>query len=125
MIKDVAFIAYAVRNLSQAFAFYQDVVGLKPEGIHNEEFAEFGVGSTTFAIDGSPPGYEPGNCAGVAFEVDDLVEARERLRRNDVPVTEIFDFPTCSACFAKDPDGNSFALHKRRTMAEQREDSST
>lgn len=85
MIKDVAFVAYAVRDVPRAVAFYRDVVGLKP-----------------------------GTCNGVAFEVDDIRAAHERLASNGVSVTEVYEFPICFACFAKDPDGNGFALHQRK-----------
>ena len=114
MIKDVAFIAYAVRDVPKAVAFYRDVVGLQPGEPFNEEYVEFNAGSTAFAVDSSPAGYEPGTCSGVAFEVDDIADARRRLVDNGVSVTEVYDFPKCSACFAKDPDGNNFALHQRK-----------
>jgi predicted enzyme related to lactoylglutathione lyase len=115
MIKDVAFIAYAVRDVPRAMAFYRDVVGLQPGESFSDEYVEFNVGSIAFAVDSSPAGYEPGTCSGVAFEVDDITAARARLVENDVHVTEVYDFANCSACFAKDPDGNNFALHQRRS----------
>ncbi len=114
MIKGVAFIAYAVRDVARAAAFYRDVVGLEPGEAFNERFVEFNAGSSAFAVDGEPAGYEPGICNGVAFEVEDVCAARERLVENGVTVTPVYDFPACSACFAKDPDGNGFALHQRR-----------
>jgi predicted enzyme related to lactoylglutathione lyase len=114
MIKDVAFVAYAVRNVPEAVTFYRDVVGLQPGESFNENYVEFSVGSTAFAVDGEPPGYEPGTCSGVNFEVDNISEARGRLLRNNASVSEIYDFPTCSVCFANDPDGNRFALHQRK-----------
>ncbi len=114
MITDVAFIAYSVRDVPRAVAFYRDIVGL-PEGeAFNERYVEFNVGSTVFAVDGDPPGYEPGSCTGVAFEVDDIQAARERLCRNGVDITGVHEFPPCWVCIAKDPDGNRFALHQRK-----------
>ncbi len=115
MIKDVAFIAYAVRDVPRAVAFYRDVLGLQPSESFSEEYVEFNVGSVAFAVDSSPPGYEPGSCSGLAFEVDDIVKARERLIGSGAEVTEIFEFSPCRACFARDPDGNRFALHQRKT----------
>jgi predicted enzyme related to lactoylglutathione lyase len=115
MVKDVAFIAYAVRDVPRAAAFYRDVVGLEAGESFGDEFVEFNVGpAAVFAIDSQPPGYEPGTCNGVAFEVDDIVAARERLVKNSVTVTPVYEFPNCSACFAKDLDGNGFALHQRK-----------
>lgn len=115
MIKDVAFIAYAVRDVPRSVAFYRDVICLQPGESFSEEYVEFNVGSTAFAVDSSPAGYEPGTCSGVGFEVDDIAAARARLIENSTHVSEIYDFPNCSACFAKDPDGNNFALHQRKS----------
>jgi predicted enzyme related to lactoylglutathione lyase len=112
MVKDIAFIAYAVRDVPKAAAFYRDVVGLGEGRVYAEQFIEFTVGSGAFAVDGDPPGYEPGSCSGVNFEVDDIAIARQRLVDHGVPVTEVYEFSACSACFAKDPDGNGFALHQ-------------
>jgi catechol 2,3-dioxygenase-like lactoylglutathione lyase family enzyme len=114
VVKGIAVVAYAVGDVPRSVAFYRDVVGLEPGELSNDEYFEFSAGETAFAVDASPPGYEPGTCNGVSFEVDDIVAARQRLMQHDVPVTEIYEFPTCSACFAKDPDGNGFALHLRK-----------
>ena len=117
MVKDVAFIAYAVRDVPRAVAFYRDVLGLEPGEPFGERYVELNVGSGVFAVDGDPPGYEPGTCAGVNFEVDDVSAARANLIKNDVDAGEIYEFPTCTVCFAKDPDGNRFALHKRKSSS--------
>jgi predicted enzyme related to lactoylglutathione lyase len=116
VIKDVAVIAYAVTDVPRAVAFYRDVLGLQTGESFNESYVEFNVGSTAFAVDGEPPGYEPGTCTGLNFEVDDLAAFREHLVENNVDVTDIYEFPTCSVFFAEDPDGNRFALHQRRTV---------
>jgi predicted enzyme related to lactoylglutathione lyase len=115
VVKGLAFVAYAVRDASRAAAFYRDVVGLKLEETFNEEYVEFDLGTTAFAVDGSPPpGCEPGTCSGVNFEVDDIAAARERISGSGAEVSEIHEFPACWVCFATDPDGNRFALHKRK-----------
>lgn len=116
MIKDLAFIAYAVRDVPKAVAFYRDVLGLELGEPFNDGYVEFNVGSSVFAVDGDPPGYEPGTCTGVNFEVDDIAAARERLREAKVNVTDVYEFPACSVCFAEDPDGNRFALHQRKSQ---------
>jgi predicted enzyme related to lactoylglutathione lyase len=117
VIEEIAFIAYAVRDVPRAVAFYRDALGLELGEPFNEEYVEFNVGGTAFAVDGSPPGYEPGTCTGVNFEVADIAAVRERLVLHGAEVSEIHEFPTCSVCFARDPDGNRFALHRRRTQA--------
>jgi predicted enzyme related to lactoylglutathione lyase len=114
MINDIAFVAYSVRDLAKAVAFYRDVLGLQAGEPFGDRYAEFNVGSGVFALDADPPGYEPGTCTGVNFEVDDIAAFREKLFRNRVEVSDIYDFPTCRVSFAKDPDGNRFALHQRK-----------
>jgi predicted enzyme related to lactoylglutathione lyase len=114
VIKDIAFIAYAVRDVPRAVAFYRDVLGLQPGEPFNESYVEFNVGSATFAVDGEPPGYEPGTCTGLNFEVDDLAVLRQYLIERGVVVSNVYDFPSCFVCFAKDPDRNRFALHQSR-----------
>lgn len=117
MIKDIAFVAYPVRDIPTAVAFYRDVLGLELGEPFGENYVEFNVGSTVFAVDSEPPlVYEPGTCSGVHFEVENISAAREHLFKNNVDVSKIHEFPTCSVCFAKDPEGNSFALHQRKNI---------
>jgi len=114
-INEVAFTAYAVSDVPRALAFYRDVLGLPQGQYFNEGFIEFNIGASTFAIDGDPPpGQEPGSSSGVNFEVDDIVGAREHLLENNVTASDVYEFRTCSICFATDPDGNRFALHQRK-----------
>lgn len=90
-ITDIAFNAYAVSDVDRAIKFYRDVLGLKPGKYFNER-----------------------SSAGVNFEVDDVAGAREHLLKHNVTVSDVYDFPSCSVCFAIDPDGNNFALHQRK-----------
>ena len=114
-VKDLAFVAYSVRDVPAAIAFYRDVLGLEPSELFSDHWAEFNVGSATFGIgNGEPLGYEPGKSSGASFEVDDIQAMRERLVAQGITVSEVQDFPNCSACFASDPEGNGFALHQRR-----------
>lgn len=116
MVKEIAFFAYSVRDVPAAIAFYRDVLGLKPGEMFSEHWAEFDVGSTTFGIgNGETLGYEPGKSTGASFEVDDIAAMRERLIQNGLEASDVHSFPNCSAVFAKDPEGNGFALHQRKT----------
>ena len=115
MVKDVAFIAYSVKDVPRAVAFYRDVVGLTPGDLASDHWAEFDVGATTFGIgNGESIGIPVGSQASAAFEVDDVVAMRERMTAQGVQATEIWDSPSCWAFFATDPDGNRFALHQRK-----------
>lgn len=118
MVKDIAFFAYSVRDVPRARTFYTETLGLKPGDSFGDHWVEFDVGNTTFGIgNGESLGFEPGASTGAAFEVDDLAAMHERLKSSGVEVGEIHEFPACVTCFARDPEGNRFALHQRRTPA--------
>lgn len=120
MVKDMAFFAYSVRDVPRARAFYSETLGLQPGESFGEHWIEFSVGNTTFGIgNGEPLGFEPGSSTGAAFEVDDMQVMRERLKASGVEVGEVHEFPACVTCFAADPEGNRFALHQRRSPAQQ------
>ncbi len=108
MYKDVAFIAYSVKDVPRAIAFYRDVVGLKPGQAFGEHWAEFDIGN------GESIGIMAGSQASAAFEVDDIAKERERLRAAGVTVSDLMDSPVCTSCFVTDPEGNRFALHQRK-----------
>ena len=120
MVKDIAFFAYSVRDVPRARAFYGETLGLTPGDSFGDHWVEFNVGTTTFGIgNGEPLGFEPGSSTGAAFEVDDMQIMRERLKASGVEVGEVHEFPACVTCFARDPEGNRFALHQRRTPAQE------
>ena len=116
MVKEVAFIAYSVKDVPRAVAFYRDVVGLKPsESMFGEHWAEFDVAGTAFGIgNGEAIGIVPGSQFSAAFEVDDVSAMRDRMIAAGVEVTELMPSPVCTSCFVTDPDGNRFALHQRK-----------
>ena len=115
MVKDIAFIAYSVRDIPRARDFYRDVLGLEVGDTFGDHWVEFNVGSTTFGIgNGEPLGFMPGASNGAAFEVDEIGALRSRLQSMGLDVSELHEFPACTTCFASDPDGNRFALHQRK-----------
>jgi predicted enzyme related to lactoylglutathione lyase len=117
MVKEIAFFAYSVRDVHRARAFYSETLGLKPGASFGEHWIEFDVGNATFGIgNGTPLGFEPGASTGAAFEVEDMEVMRERLKAAGVEVGEVHEFPACVTCFARDLDGNRFALHQRRSQ---------
>lgn len=114
MVKDIAFVAYSVRDVPRAAAFYRDIVGLTP-GQSSDHWVEFDVGPTTFGIgNGEAIGFTPGSSTGAAFEVDNIAAMREQFQKSGVSVSELHDFPNCSAVFVTDPEGNRFSLHQRK-----------
>lgn len=115
MIKEVAFIAYSVKDVSRSVAFYRDVVGLTPAGLSSPHWVEFDVAGVTFGVgNGEAIGIAPGSQFSATFEVDDIAAERERLASQGVKVSDVFDGKICQSCFVTDPDGNRFALHQRK-----------
>jgi len=118
MVKDIAFIAYSVRDVPRARDFYQNVLGLTPGESFGDHWVEFDVGGTTFGIgNGETLGFTPGASTGAAFEVDDIAEMRERVVKAGVEASEAHEFPACFSVFASDPEGNKFALHQRKVKS--------
>ena len=115
MVKEMAFVAYSVRDVPRAITFYRDLIGLKPSEMFSEHWAEFDVGTATIGIgNGERIGIMPGSQFSANFEVDDLTSMRDRLIAAKVPVTEIMDAPSCTSCFVTDPEGNRFGMHQRK-----------
>lgn len=116
MVKELSFLVYYVRDVAKARHFYGEILGLKPGEWFNDEWIEFDLGNATFALDGSGEalGISPGSSLGAAFEVDDIAAARGRVVDAGVEATEVYEFPPCRACFARDPEGNRFILHQRK-----------
>jgi catechol 2,3-dioxygenase-like lactoylglutathione lyase family enzyme len=114
MIKEIGFVVYPVSDLEKGKAFYRDALGLGEPRMLHDRWAEFDVGATTFALatGGESLGMPAGSAFGVGFEVDDFDATLKRLKEKNVQLDEPFEAPTCRACFAKDPDGNRFAIHK-------------
>ena len=114
MVTGMAFVAYAVSDVSRARRFYEDIVGLQVSRSFGDQFIEFDVGSTTFAIDGEPPGIAPGSSSGVSFEVDDIVAMRALVFQRGIRISDVHESPVCYFAFAIDPDGNTFGIHQRK-----------
>ena len=116
MVQELSFVAYYVRDVERALHFYRDVVGLCPGEWFNDLWIEFDLGNATFALDGTGEelGITPGTSTGAAFEVDDIDAAQKRVLAAGADVSDVHDFPRCRACFARDPEGNRFILHRRK-----------
>ncbi len=115
MVKEMAFVAYSVRDVPKAREFYTGVMGLTVGGLDSEHWVEFDVGGTAFGIgNGEPLGIIPGSSFAATFEVDDVAKERERLLALGVPVTDVHEFPVCFSAFVTDPEGNKFGIHQRK-----------
>jgi predicted enzyme related to lactoylglutathione lyase len=118
-VKGIDATYYTVADLAGCTKFYSQVLGQEPDVAAPDFFSEW-----TFE-DGSAFGLykseeKPAARSGSAmFRVDDVRAAAEHLTSLNALETHgddlIGDFPTCSMAFGKDPEGNQFIFHKRKT----------
>jgi len=115
MIKSVAFIVYPVKDIARARKFYEDTLGLKLTQNFQDDWLEYDVGDTTFAITSMDITHVAGaKDAVVAFEMDDLDQSVNRLKQLSVPfVLDTYTTPVCRLAVVSDPDGNEIIIHKR------------
>ena len=119
-IADVAFFAYAVSDMAKARAFYEGVLGLKPnadfDGSGNPHWVEYNIGSTTLGVGCAPGMFDPSpKGASASLEVEDFEDALATVKARRIPVVMgPHDFPSCRMVVIADPDGNRITLHKRK-----------
>lgn len=116
MIQSIAFVAYAVQDIKAARHFYEDILGLKLTHAAGEEWFEYDVGDTTFAISAADAEHPvPVRGAVLAFEVLDLDAEVARLQQRGATFRRgITETPVCRFAAVVDPDGSEVILHKRK-----------
>jgi predicted enzyme related to lactoylglutathione lyase len=108
---------YLAKDLPRAIAFYRDVLGLTPSKTasweHGTEF-ELGDGSTFGIFKMPDDSWYP--CGGVMFGVADIDAAADRLREAGVHFFThgVLETPGCRIAWCQDPEGNNFAIHRRK-----------
>ncbi len=117
--KDIAFVAYAVSDIERSRAFYEGVLGLRPNSEYEDktgtDFMEYDVGPATLAIGKSDMWKPSSDGASAALEVEDFDEALKTIKENNVEIQMgPHDFPTCHMVVIYDPDKNKITLHKRK-----------
>lgn len=119
-ISEIAFFAYAVSDMKAARAFYEGVLGLRPNSEHDgtriPNWVEYDIGATTLGIGCMPGVWDPSpKGASAALEVDDLDQALAEVKQKNVPIVMgPHDFPPCRMVVIADPDGNRITLHQRK-----------
>ena len=115
MILDLAFFCYPVADVPRARRFYEEILGLKLEHNFGDQWLEYNISGTTFAITSMDTTHKPGLKGGlVAFEVDDLDAFVAQLKEKQVRfVRETITTPVCRLAVISDPDGNEIIIHKR------------
>jgi predicted enzyme related to lactoylglutathione lyase len=115
MITSIAFTVYPVSEMARSRRFYEAMLGLKAGDYFGDEWVEYDVGGSTFAITTTDMGHPPGaKGAVVAFETTDLDAFVKRLQEQSVPfVVESFSTPVCRMAVIEDPDQNHVTIHQR------------
>jgi predicted enzyme related to lactoylglutathione lyase len=119
-VTEIAFTGYPVTDMSRARAFYEDVLHLKSTTVFENDgksWIEYDVGLSTIAITNMSPEWKPSTSGpAIAFEVADFDLAIAALR---AAATKFAVEPTegsvCRLAVVLDPDGNSLAIHKRKS----------
>lgn len=115
MIESLAFVAYPVTDIVRARQFYEETLGLRLTRHFQDEWLEYDLGDSTFAITTADEEHRPGAHGGaVAFEVGDFDAFIVRLKSLEVRfVKEVFHTPVCRFAVVADPDGNEVIIHQR------------
>ena len=113
MIKEIAFVVYAVTDIARAREFYEKVLGLKVAEAFGDGWIEYDVAGVAFGITNNFASSGPQG--SVAFEVDDLDAEVARLKAAGVNFKgDLGDFPGCRMQLISDSDGNTICLHQRK-----------
>lgn len=115
MIKSIAFTVYPVSDMARSRGFYEGVLGLTPGYNYGDEWVEYELGDSTFAISTTDMGHNPGALGAIiAFEVEDMDAYVNSLKEKSVKfVVDTFSTPVCRIAVIEDPDGNHITIHKR------------
>ena len=117
MIQSIAFTVYPVADTARSRRFYEEVLGLKVGSNFRDEWVEYDLGESTFAITTTEMGHSPGaKGAVVGFEVDDFDAFNQLLKEKSVKfVLDNFKTAVCRMSVIEDPDQNHLTIHKRHT----------
>ena len=115
MITSIAFTVYPVSEMARSRNFYENVLGLAVTSNFRDEWLEYDLGDSTFAITTMDMGHVPGaKGAIVGFETADVDGFVKLLKDRAVPfVVEPFSTPVCRLAVISDPDGNHITIHQR------------
>lgn len=105
----------ATRDAKRLTAWYRDVLGMTPTA----EFptgSEFELGDgTTFGVWQPVETPKEASGYGALFAVGDINAAVALFRSRGAQLEDPFETPACFMSFGKDPDGNEFGIHQRKT----------
>ncbi len=104
---------FLVKDMKRARAFYDQLLGIAPNVMHEEYWVEYDLpNGTTFAL-GFNPGAEWRSGAGVLLGVDNLEDASERAKSGGGTMTGVeMGGGGCKSRECIDTEGNYVYLHE-------------
>ncbi|MFN2449378.1 MAG: VOC family protein [Candidatus Baltobacteraceae bacterium] len=105
---------FQVKDMKRARAFYDAILGVAPNVMSEEYWAEYTFADgTTFAVAYNPSAPWRGG-SGVLLGVDNLEEAARRAQENGGTLTGVeFGGKICKSKECIDTEGNYLYLHER------------
>jgi catechol 2,3-dioxygenase-like lactoylglutathione lyase family enzyme len=121
-VEHVDFVSVPVTDMKRSIDWYTNTLGLPQVG--HGGFPEFKLGDNAFLylldMEAIGSAFTAPHSASIALRVADVAEARTELEGKGVVFEgEIFDTSVCHMAPFKDPDGNTFMLHRRYAPVEQ------
>lgn len=119
-IKSIAFVGIPVTDMAKARAFYENVLGLKPDPeMTGERWTEYPVGAGVIAIASVGGDWRPSDeGTAAALEVESLGDATARLKEHKIWYDQV-ESPVCRMAIIQDPDGNKLIIHKLKSEDER------
>ena len=115
-IKEIGFVGIPVTDMAKARAFYENILGLKPDPeMTGERWTEYPVG-TGVIVGGDWQPSDRGTAA--ALEVESLEGAIARFKEHKIRYDEV-ESPVCRMAIIQDPDGNKLIIHKLKAENEK------
>jgi catechol 2,3-dioxygenase-like lactoylglutathione lyase family enzyme len=113
-VQRIDFVAIPSRDAARSVEFYVGTLGLRPD---EHRRLEFWAGEQCLNIwepERFGEEFQPQKTAHLAFQVDDVEQARKELEAKGVEFEgETLDTGVCHMAMFFDPDGNALMLHKR------------
>ena len=118
MLRKITMVAIRVADFPKCVAWYRDVLGLKPVGLHDDPFCLMLLpeGETAFALDGTNPVLGGSNCLANVL-VDSLAETVAELRSKGVTFAreiQADDDEGYAIATIEDCEGNLINLYENR-----------
>ncbi|HEY2476992.1 MAG TPA: VOC family protein [Candidatus Cybelea sp.] len=112
-VRAVDFVEIRVTDMDRTLHFYRETLGMRfPLTGKSPDWKELQSPPLAVAFGLGP---EPPGAVILALAVDDLSEAVEELRSQDVPIlSELREQDVCYRAIIQAPDGNVIVLHHRK-----------